>query len=247
MIMLFVICVCLTLLLCLIIKLVKKNIPRRQNVFICVVVPILIVGIFVCGFLGSYTIRVHNEHILEHLLSSLKFSISGNRVFASENERLSYLDSLRLQIKEVKKIKEYDDLVSFCIGRNQDLSIRIEELQRILEEQHRRCERLNALLEKNVIYENELYCPSFFVVYAQNYKSLSIRNIAFKLNKNVDSIQAVNILIYRNNQVLFKQSYKYHVDLNAFVLPNLSSNSISLKIGVVTRVKGKNTLIYTKL
>ncbi len=236
----------LALLVCLMIKLGKSNISRRYNILICIVVPMMIVVVFLCILGGSYARRLHDVHILEHLLSSVKISIYGNRVFATESERLAYIDSLNHKIKEVKEIEEYDKMISFILGRNQDVSIRISELQRILEEQHRRCNRLNVILQNDIKYENEMCRPEFFIVYSQKCKSLPIQNIAFKLTEDLDSIQVVMIKIYQANRLYFVQTYQYKHKLNSFVLPNISSDSLYLKIGVVTKVNGKNVWIYTK-
>lgn len=236
----------LALLVCLMIKLGKSNISRRYNILICIVVPMMIVVFFVCILGGSYARRLHDVHILEHLLSSVKISIYGNRVFVTESERLAYIDSLNHKIKEVKEIEEYDKMISFILGRNQDVSIRISELQRILEEQHRRCNRLNVILQNDIKYENEMCRPEFFIVYSQKCKSLPIQNIAFKLTEDLDSIQVVMIKIYQANRLYFVQTYQYKHKLNSFVLPNISSDSLYLKIGVVTKVNGKNVWIYTK-
>lgn len=236
----------LALLVCLIIKLGKRNISRRYNILICIVVPMMIAVVFLCIFGGSYARRLHDIHILEHLLSSVKISIYGNRVFATESERLAYIDSLNHKIREVKEIEKYDKMISFILGRNQDLSIRISELQRILEAQHRRCNRLNVILQNDIKYENEFCRPEYFIVYTQKYKTLPIRNIAFKLTDELDSIQAVMIQIYQANRLLFVQTYQYKQKLNSFVLPNNSSDSLYIKIGVVTKEKGKNVWIYTK-
>lgn len=236
----------LALLVCLMIKLGKSNISRRYNILICIVVPMMIVVFFLCILGGSYARRLHDVHILEHLLSSVKISIYGNRVFVTESERLAYIDSLNHKIKEVKEIEEYDKMISFILGRNQDVSIRISELQRILEEQHRRCNRLNVILQNDIKYENEMCRPEFFIVYSQKCKSLPIQNIAFKLTEDLDSIQVVMIKIYQANRLYFVQTYQYKHKLNSFVLPNISSDSLYLKIGVVTKVNGKNVWIYTK-
>lgn len=246
MIILFAILIFLTLLACLIIKLRKQGISKRQNRLVCLIIPLFIVAFFVCVFVGSYTRRVHDVHIIEHLLSSVKFSIDGNRVFTAENERLGYVDSLNRRIDEVKKIAEYDELVSFFIGGNQELSIRISELQKILEEQHHRCKRLNVILSSDVIFEDEQYRPLLFSVYTQNVKTLSVKNIAFKLKYDVDSIQTVGIQVCRAERVLFSQSYNYNKNLNCFVLPNISSDSLYIKMGVITKKNGKKVWIYTK-
>ena len=243
---LFIVMLFLALLVCLMIKLGKSNISRRYNILICIVVPMMIVVFFVCILGGSYARRLHDVHILEHLLSSVKISIYGNRVFVTESERLAYIDSLNHKIKEVKEIEEYDKMISFILGRNQDVSIRISELQRILEEQHRRCNRLNVILQNDIKYENEMCRPEFFIVYSQKCKSLPIQNIAFKLTEDLDSIQVVMIKIYQANRLYFVQTYQYKHKLNSFVLPNISSDSLYLKIGVVTKVNGKNVWIYTK-
>ena len=243
---LFIVMLFLALLVCLIIKLGKRNISRRYNILICIVVPMMIAVFFLCILGGSYARRLHDVHILEHLLSSVKISIYGNRVFATESERLAYIDSLNHKIDEVKEIEEYDKMISFILGRNQDLSIRINELQRILEEQRRRCNRLNVILQNDIKYKKEMCRPQYFIVYSQKCKSLPIQNIAFKLTDDLDSIQAVIIQVFQANRLNFVQTYQYKHKMNSFVLPNISSDSLYIKIGVVTKENGKNVWIYTK-
>lgn len=235
----------LILLVSFIAKLKNKSISKKWNVFICVAIPILIIVVFVVLFIMSYTRRKEDVHTLDHLLSSVHLSANGNRVFSTENERIIYMDSLKTQMNQIDKIALDDKLISFFIGENKDVVKRMSEAQRILNEQYKRCNHLNVILTENANYQKEIFMPKLFKVISQEYQELPTRNVAFKLKNPIDSIESVQVQIYKNKEILFRKSYKYNNKLNVLVLPNLHSDSLEIKLGIIKNIDGIKTFLYT--
>lgn len=237
----------LVLLICLILKLKHESIPNKWNVAICVIVPFCILGTFVMfSFLG-YIRRKMDIHVLNHLNASMKLTIDGNKVFCTEKERTYYMDLLCKHIKQIDEIAENDSLISFCIGKNKEIDIRIKQAQKALKEQYIRCSRLNTILGGSHCYKQEIYKPNVFKVLVQDSVGLPTINIAFKLKCEFDSIESVQIQIYNEKDTLLKQSYKYNSrNMNCFVIPNVNSDSLLVKLGVIANVDGTATFVYTK-
>lgn len=237
----------LTLFISFIAKLKIKHMSKKWNVLICVSIPILIIVVFIVVFFMSYTRRKEDIHTLDHLLSAVQLSFNGNRLFSTENEKDLYVDSLQTQMKQIDKIIIDDKLISFFIGENKDMVKRMEEAQKILNDQYKRCNHLNVILLGNTIYQKELFMPKLFRVISQEYEGLPTRNVAFKLKIPIDSIESVQVQIFKNKEILFRKSYKYKDNkLNVFVLPNVQSDSLEVKLGIVKNVDGIKTFIYTK-
>lgn len=234
------------LLISFITKLRSKSISKKWNILICVVLPILIIMLFVVVFYMSYARRKGDIHTLDHLLSAVHLSAGGNRVFSTEKEKIVYMDSLKMQMNQIDKIALNDKLISFFIGENKGMVSRMEEAQEILRNQYKRCGYLNSLLVENTICQKEIFMPKLFKVISQEYQELPTRNIAFKLKIHVDSIESVQVQIVKNKEILFRKSYKYNDDkLNAFVLPNVQSDSLEVKLGIIKNIDGIKTFIYT--
>lgn len=220
---------------------------KKWNVLICVTIPVLIIVVFIVVFFMSYTRRKEDIHTLDHLLSAVHLSTNGNRVFSTEKEKSIYMDSLKTQMEQIDKIVMNDKLISFFIGENTDIVKRMIEAQKILNDQYKKCNHLNVILAENSIYQKELFMPKLFRVINQEYEELPTRNVAFKLKIPVDSIESVQVRISKNNKILFRKSYKYKDNkLNIFVLPNIQSDSLEVKLGIIKNIDGIKTFIYTK-
>lgn len=238
----------LALLVCFTLKLKKESISHKWNIMICVIIPFCILGIFVFFSFFGYVRRKMDIHTLNHLNASMKLTIDGNKVFRSEKERIHYMDLLGKQVKQINEIAENDSLISFCIGRNKEIGLRIAQTQEALREQYTRCSRLNAILDSSHYYKQELYNPAIFKILAQDGLGLPTINIAFKLKEQIDSVESVQIQICNEKDTLFRQSYRYNDRaLNCFVLPNnVHTDSLLIELGVIAKVNGIATFVYTK-
>lgn len=202
---------------------------------------------FVILFYMSYARRKEDIHTLDHLLSAVHLSTNGNRVFSTEKEKSIYMDSLKTQMKQIDKIVLDNKLISFFIGENKDMGKLVMEAQKILNDQYKRCNQLNVILAENSTYQKEMFMPKLFKVISQEYDELPTKNVAFKLKTPVDSIESVQVLISKNNEILFRESYKYKDNkLNVFVLPYVQSDSFEVKLGIIKDISGIKTFIYTK-
>lgn len=224
--------------------LTKKETSKSISKMVCVVLPVVVIAFFIVLLVGNRFRRMADLQELTQLLEALEVNEGGNRMYNSEQERLSYLDTLRQYQSKVSMIAEKDSLISLFIGESSDLRERISHTQQVLSNQEKRYSRLNPLDTTTYVISSSERVDSIIHLITPDNLKLPVLNVAYVLQDMPASTKASALIILNDTDTLFCRYFEAQAGVNAFIFPNMFHQGVELRLGYITSQDGINTFHY---
>lgn len=215
---------------CFFLKLFIGRLSKKQNVLICIVLPLLSVCLFISIFIENCQRRKVSDDQLSFMLRALEYNEKGYRLFSTNQERLKFMDSLCHYIQALDTLYYNDSITSIIVGRDQEHTQRIVNAKRLLSLQYKRYSRLNMYADTSYKYRIEEKSENIKLIEPDNFE-LPFLNIAYSLKHPEDSIKAVYLEFVSGDTILYSQTYVPQSRINCFIIPNLFGDSTILKMG----------------
>ena len=174
-------------------------------------------------FLESYRQRKNELKVLNVLCDAVVLNQEANRVYYSEAEKQSFLDSLYYMYDEVERISSIDSLYAIFIGTNDELIERVETAKKMLNNQIKRYVYLNVIIDNEVLIGECVGGNSFMKIIDPDTYDLPVLNVGVRFYNVPDESQFEKIsvkLINEKDSILFHQLYIYKKPISTFIIPN---------------------------
>ena len=240
----FLIILILTILIAFAVRLSSKSASRRFSLIVCVTLPVLVVAFFVALLFEASFRRAAELHEMDSMLEALKFNMQGNRLYNSEEEKLTYLDSLRIYQSRINAIAKNDSIISLFLGENQEMKERISQTLSTLSNQEKRYTRLNPIDTTEYKLSSSEECATGIRLIEPDNVSLPILNIAYIQADLTSSTRASVLMLVKDENILFCRFFVPRQGVNAFMFPNLFKEGAELRVGYLTSEAGNNIFHY---
>lgn len=240
----FLIILILTIFTAFAVRLSSKSASRRFSLIICVALPVIIVGFFVALLSEASFRRTTELHEIDTMIEALKLNQHGNQLYNSEEEKQTYLDSLRLFQAKIKAIADNDSIISLFLGENQMMKERVFQTLSTLSNQEKRYARLNPIDSTEYNISSSEKCVTGIRLIEPDNVSLPILNIAYIQSNLPPSTLASVLMLVKDDNILFCRFFTPRQGINAFMFPNLFKDGAELRVGYLTSANGNNIFHY---
>ena len=220
------------ILICFLVRLFNGHLTKKQDIIICIVLPVLSLSVFISVFAENRRRRNLSDEQLSFILEAIEYNDKGYRLFTTNQERILFIDSLNYYIHVLDTLAYNDSIASIIVGKDQEHSQRIVQAKRLLSLQQKRYSRLNSFADTSYIYREEENSDNIKLIEPDNFV-LPTLNIAFRLRHPEDSIKAVYLEFNRGDSIVYSQTYIPQPKINCFIMPNLFSDTTVLKMGYI--------------
>lgn len=238
----FLLLLSIALISCLIIKIIRIRLSRQANIFICIVLPILVIILFVSMLCECYMRRKSDTRQLDEIISVVSQVKGFNRVFSSNSEKEACIDSLKYFQDKIEGIIIQDSLISIIYGESQEMKNRISNTFNLVTSQRKRLERLNDFHIDTIIVNQRIKTDNIHIRDTYSEK-LKIQNVIFSCHNNADSIIAAQVTVYRMKKIAYQKQYKYK-RVNSISVPNDPNIEETIEVGYITRKNREYILNY---
>ena len=227
---------------CLILKMVKIKLTRKIDTIICIVLPILTLGMFIAMFIECNARREKDIKILNNLINIVENTFNYNRVFISNDEKKQCKDSLLYYTQQLSDIAFQDSLITIIYGESQDIKLRITQAKEAVDAQLKRINRLNDYLDCPIKVDtkqqvNNIHMQEPFT------KGLPTLNLIFSCRNIPDSIIALQVTVIRCDTTIYSQQYEYN-PVNSVTVPHIPQSKEKVELGYIIQKDNKNIYNY---
>lgn len=229
----------------LIIKLCNVKLAKSANRFICLILPLLCIAMFIALMFESSFKRKAQLRELDSMLSIVKNGINSNRVFESDEEKLRCLDSLLWQKQILSKIAFEDSLVSIISSHDTLIENRIRQTDNAISQQIKRIERLNDFYNSELKIDTVIQDHGTIELIEPVTDRLTTWNFAFKCNRSVENIVCTYVLILSKDSIIYQKAFVYNEKINCFVVPHKPDSEEIIRAGYIIKNNNINEFRYT--
>lgn len=214
----------------------RKNIAPQHKRVLTLYVPLGCLFLMVCWFVANSTKRTIASHELDRMIRIVQLDQSFCRFYATNKDKYSCLDSLKILRVSLDSIIHENETISFVLGENVDISQKIKQLDNALCQQEKRLNRINDFIEDSVYLYNwsNLLSDELYIVPPITH-ALPYLDIAF-LYKDVDltGIVCTHVEMMKDDSIVYAANYVSNDTLNCYVIPNFMDSSMRIRLGFVT-------------
>lgn len=229
----------------LIIKLCNVKLNKSANRFICLILPVLCIAMFIALMFESSFKRKAQLRELDSMISIVRNGINSNRVFESDEAKLRCLDSLLWQKQALSKIAFEDSLVSIITSHDTLIENRIRQADNAITQQIKRIERLNDFYNNEVKIQTAVLDQGTIKLIEPVTNKLTTWNFAFKCNRSVENIVCAYVQIMSKDSIIYQKAFVYNEKINCFVVPHKPESDEIIRAGYIIKNNNINEFRYT--
>lgn len=229
---------------CLGLKLSGKILSSRSNYIVCVFFPVLCTFVFVLVFIINAVKRNAEHRELTFLLETITSVVHSNRVYSSNEEKYSQLNTLQILLQKVDSIARDDQFISLICGKNDGIENKINQTRHALLQNIKWLNRLNDLCSDTISYDKKQYDDKTIQLIDPPTDSLKVLNIAFKYRIPTDSVICTFCQVVTSDSVIYRQSYKNKNRINCFAVPHFLGKNETIELGYIKQEMNKKVFYY---
>lgn len=219
--------------LCLGLKMTGRRFSKSWDIAICIVVPIICLLTFLSAILETSIRRNANAKELDRLLVVVETSLSSDRVFVSNEEKIHCLDSLKLCSASIETIAYDDSLISIIAGRDTCMQRRIAQANNAVLQSVKWISRLNDIYNNDVLFIHKDADGSGIKLIGPGSEETSVLNIAFKVNELQAQPICSYVQVLNSEKTLYSKAFVYKPGINCFNIPIFDKEEAIVELGYI--------------
>lgn len=230
------------LLFAFILKVIKVNFSKRINIVMCSVLPMTMLCMFIAMFIECGLRRTNDIKKMDEMIAILDKTLRYNKVFESNKDKYSCLDSLQKFRFMIDEISQKDSIISIIWGNSSKMNMRINQVRQAVSSQSKRIGRLNDYLDK-VMTIDSVNLVNNIHVQKQLTLGENTMNIIFSCREDNADIAATQVSVITGDSVVYTKQYIYK-NVNSVCIPQKLEMEEKIEIGYIKIVNGKYIYNY---
>lgn len=230
--------------ICLVLKMARRQFSKSWDIAICIVVPVICLLTFLSAIVETSIRRNANAKELDRLLVVVETSLSSDRVFVSNDEKMHCLDSLKLCSASIETIAYDDSLVSIIAGRDTCLQRRIAQATNAVSQSVKWISRLNDIYDNEVLFIHKETDESGIKLIGPGSEETSVLNIAFKVNELQGQPICSYVQVFNSEKTLYSKAFVYKPGINCFNIPTFDKEEAIVELGYIYQINDELIFKY---